>query len=469
MRTAALALWSCLAAGGAAAQVSLPPHEAATLPNGIKLIMIPRQEIPMVTVRVVVRGGAEADPADRAGLGDLVGELLQRGAGTMDTNAFAERLDSLGAALEIETNAQATTVRLDFLSKDTDAALDLLATALGKPAFAETEVKKALADSIDAVKASKDDPGDALRSYAMAMMFGPTHPYGRVVDELSLARITRADMVEYHKKYFVGRNMIVAVAGDFDSKASGQSRRERVARWLGTLPAGEPHPWLPGLAAPSHDKPRLLLVDKPDATQTYFSIMMPGVERGHPDRAALKLVNALFGERFTSMLNDELRVNSGLSYGASSRVQLNRLPGAITMSSFTKTETTVQAIDLALTVLRRLREKGVDAAMLASSKAYVKGLFPTENLETDAQLAAVMGDLELFGLGRGEIDDLFSRLDAVTPEQATAVARRFYVDQNLQFCLVGKAAEIQKAVAKYAPSSMKVIPIIGPGFAVPAF
>lgn len=453
-----------LSALAAAAQVKLPPSERATLPNGLRLILSPRKDIPMVTVRLLARGGAEADPADKAGLGDLTGELLQRGTTRLDAAAFAERLDSLGAELGVSTTAQATTVDMEFLSKDADAALALLAEAVGRPAFSEGEVKKALAESIDGVKASKDDPGAAMRSYAAAMMFGPAHPYGRVVDELSLGRIRRDDIVKHHRRYFGGRNLIAVVAGDFVPA----TMRGLVEKTLGALEAGETHTWLPAMPAPAHAKSRLLLVDKPDATQTYFTIMMPGIERGHPDRAGLWLVNTLFGERFTSMLNEELRVNSGLTYGANSRIQLNRLPGAITMSSFTKNETTVEAIDLALTVLRRLREKGIDAGQLASAKAYIKGIYPTDHLETSAQLAAVMGDLELFGLNRGEVDDLFSRLDAVTPAKATELARRYFTDSNLQYCLVGKAAEIKAKTGKYS-SAFRLVSISEPGFQVPAF
>ena len=457
----ALALSCCAVA---VAQVKLPRTESAVLPNGMQLIMAPRKEIPMVTVRLLVRGGAEADPPDRAGLGDLTGELLQRGAAGLTAAAFADKLDSLGAALGVNTNAQATTIQLDFLAKDAGPALELLAAAVGKPVFAEDEVKKALAESIDAVKSSKDEAGQAMGSYAAALMFGPQHPYGRVVDERSLGRITGADIAAFHRRYYVGRNMIAVVAGDFEPAAM----RSRVEATLGALPEGEAYQWIPALPPPKHEKARLLLVDKPDATQTYFSIMMPGVERGNPDRAGLWLVNTLFGGRFTSLLNDALRVNSGLTYGANSSIQWNRMPGAIRIGSYTKTETTVQAIDMALQVLRRLREKGIDATMLASAKSYVKGTFPTGNLETDSQLAAVLGDLRLFQLGNGEIDDLFSRFDAVTPERATALARRYFVDSNLQFCLVGKATEIRAAVAKYAPD-IKVISISDAGFTVPEF
>src|SRR6185436_6136891 len=95
-------------------------------------------------------------------------------------------------------------------------------------------------------------------------------------------------------------------------------------------------------------KPRLLLIDKPDATQTYFWIGQTGLHRTHPDRVPVWLVNTLFGDRFTSMLNDELRVNTGLTYGARSVVEQNRLTGALAITTYTRTDTTTKAIDLAL-------------------------------------------------------------------------------------------------------------------------
>ena len=204
-------------------------------------------------------------------------------------------------------------------------------------------------------------------------------------------------------------------------------------------------------------------VDKPDATQTYFAIGQPGIHRTHPDRTVLWLVNTLFGGRFTSMLNDELRVNSGLTYGAASRLDENRLPGAITISTFTSTETTEKAVDLALDVLGRLAGKGITAEQLASAKAYLKGTFPTENLETADQLAGVFGDLELFGLSRGEVDDLFARIDAVTLEQANAAAKKHYRAGGLVFLLLGNASKIRAAAKKYAPDFTEM-PITAPGF-----
>jgi predicted Zn-dependent peptidase len=239
--------------------------------------------------------------------------------------------------------------------------------------------------------------------------------------------------------------------------------KPKLEKLLGALTAGEGYRPMadPGVTRPA--SPRLLLVDKPDATQTYFYISQPGIRRGHPDDTALRLVNTLFGGRFTSMLNDELRVNSGLTYGAGSSVELNRMTGAITISTFTKTESTEQAIDLALATLKRLHEKGITADQLKSAKAYVKGTLPLEQLETTDQVAGVLGSIELFGLNRGEIDDLFSRIDAVTVERANQVIRQYYRPENLVFTLLGNASKIRSAAKKYS-ASVTEVPVTKPGY-----
>ncbi len=140
----------------------------------------------------------------------------------------------------------------------------------------------------------------------------------------------------------------------------------------------------------------------------------------------LTLINLVFGGRFTSMLNQELRVNTGLTYGVMSVVQQPRMPGSIFITSYTKTDTTAKAIDLALEILKRLSENGITAEQLASAKAYYKGTFPTQRLETIDQLAAVLGDMEEYGLGKDDVDDLFSRVDAVKLEDANAAAKKYY-------------------------------------------
>jgi len=152
-----------------------------------------------------------------------------------------------------------------------------------------------------------------------------------------------------------------------------------------------------------------------------------------------------------------------LTYGAASILDQPRLPGAIVISTYTKTDTTTQAIDMALDVLRRLNEKGISAAQLASAKAYVKGLYPTRRLETMDQLAAVIGEIELYGLGRDEVDGYFGRIDAITLDQANATIKKFYRTDDLTLVVLGAADKIRGQMKKYDPH-LSEVPVKTPGW-----
>jgi predicted Zn-dependent peptidase len=428
------------------AQVKLPPYSREVLPNGTVVYLMQKGGLPLVTFHVLVKGGDESETAALAGLAGATARLLRQGSAQHTKVQFAEELDGLGGTFGAGANEQSTAISAEFLKRDFDRGLALVADAVLHPTFPEEEVRKELARALDGLKSLKDGPG-AIGSHYRAFFFGSAHPYGWVADEASLDHIRRDDILDYHKRMYVGRNLMVIVAGDFDPA----SAKARVAATFGAAPAGSAYTWVEDRPPVRNASPAVLLIDKPDATQTYFIIGQPGVRRSTPDRVALSLVNTLFGGRFTSMVNDELRVNTGLTYGASSRVELARLTGGLYISTYTKTETTEKAIDLALEVLKRLHDNGITAEQLASAKTYIKGTYPPQRLQTADQIAAVLGEMELFSLGRDEVDQYFARVDAVTLEQANEVARKYYRTDNLTFVLLGNAAKIRDVAAKYGP------------------
>jgi predicted Zn-dependent peptidase len=231
--------------------------------------------------------------------------------------------------------------------------------------------------------------------------------------------------------------------------------------------------WRPAAAALPEIAPavqqagrRVLLIDKPGATQTYFWLGNVGVARDYENRAALDIANTLFGGRFTSMLNTELRVNSGLTYGARSQLSRASQPGSIAITSFTPSETTLTAIDMALGVLGRLHEDGVDDEMLASARNYILGQFPTA-LETAAQLGSQLAALEAFGLDVSYINDYGAALmSADTETVATVIDTVFPAAEDLVFVLLGDAEVIREQVSKYGP--LIEMPITEPHFRLQA-
>jgi predicted Zn-dependent peptidase len=414
--------------------------------------LMKRPGVPLVEFMLAVRGGDESDPKDMAGLASTTGALLRRGTKTRTADQFSEQLDGLGGTFGVfnQNGSPATIITAGFLAKDLAVGLDLVSDVTLNPAFPEAEVKKLLSQRVDGVKSSKDNLQMAATLYFRSFFYGPDHPYGRVASEATLATIDRKAIVENHQKFYCGRNMILTIAGNFEEAEALAA----VKKAFGGAPAGTM--FVPVKDAKPEAGARLLLIDKPDATQTYFGIAMPGVKKNNPDRFKLDVLNTLFGGRFTSILNDELRVNTGLTYGAGSQVEQQRLPGAIVIRTYTKTETSEKAIDTALALLKKFNEKGINEDQLKSAKAYIKGEYPPRMLQTSGQFAGILTDMELYGLSKGEVDDFFSGIDSVSVEQANEAARKYYSPASLTYVVLGNAAKLKPFISKYAPQVIEV-------------
>src|SRR5262245_19605495 len=438
--------------------LKLPPFKKMKLKNGMTLLLMEQREIPLVSFNFVVKTGSTADPAGREGLASLVAELLRKGTKTRSADQLSAELDFIGGQLSVSAALDYTSGRAEFLKKDLSKGLDLLADAILNPTFPQDEVTKLLKQRLDGVRAAKDRAQGVIGSYFNAYLFG-SHPYSRPTggDEKSLAAITREDVVRFYDAYYTPSNTILAVVGDFNAAEMERTLGEKFGGWAAK---DAPAVNLPEPA--SAQGKRLLLIDKPDSTQTFYQIGNLGVARNNPDRVYIRVVNTLFGGRFTSMLNDALRVSSGLTYGAGSSFSQNRARGQFVISTFTRNETTEKAIDMTLDVLKRLREQGISETDMKSAKAYIKGQFPPQ-IETTDQLAAQIAQLEFYGFDEREINDFYTKIDAMTIDDARRVIKQYFPLDDLVFVLIGKASEIEILAKKYAPK-MDTKSINQPGF-----
>jgi predicted Zn-dependent peptidase len=425
----------------------LPRYERVQLPNGLTLLLLERRQLPLISVELGLRSGSIADPPGKEGLASLTASLLRKGTATRTPAQVSSDLDFLAMEFDTDVDQDATRISVDFPSKDVDAALPLLGDILLRPAFPAEEVKERIAQMKDGIRAAKDDPPDAIRLYFMKFLYGD-HPYGRPPngDERSLAGgIARDDVGAFYRRYYTPPNAVLALAGDFNT-AEMQSKIERIfAGWSGAAPPAVSPPVL----KPVKGK-RVLLVDKPDATQTYFIIGNIGISRTNADRGYLEVVNTLFGGRFTSLLNTELRIKTGYSYGAYSSFQELRVPGPFAISTFTKNETTEPAIDKSLEVLARLHRNGFTAEEIASANAYLDGSLPTA-YETTPQLVRAMATLEIYGITREQFNQNLVKRKSTNSADARRMIDRYFPDENYAMVMIGKAAEIGKIAAKYSP------------------
>jgi len=451
---AVLVAASASAATGTPGGMRLPEFERVTLGNGAELALMPKRDTPLVAMNVVVRGGSLADAPGREGTAALLAELMQKGAGGRDGAQFAEAIENVGGELVIAAGAESLSVGASFLARDLGLMIELASDALLRPRLTAAEFDKVRDRAIQSIAAAKDaDPRALVGEYGDAWLFRG-HLYGRPVggSEESLATVTLDDLKRHYEAQVRGDRLIIAVVGDFDV-ADVRRRLEAafgtVGRAQGNAPAAT--------RAPAVEGRRVLLVDKPGAAQTYFWLGNVGASRTDPERTAQALVNTVFGGRFTSMLNTELRIKSGLTYGARSNFDRLAEPGAFSITSFTATESTVQALDLALATLDRLHAEGLDSATLESARTYLLGQFPP-TIETNGALAGRLSELLLYGLGADDVNEFAARVTAVDAAAAKrTIGQAFPVSRNLAIVLVGDAARIREQVGKYGPvTEMKI-------------
>jgi len=437
-----------LGSGVRAFEVTLPAHERIVLDNGTVLVLSEQHDVPLIGLEAIVRGGAATDPDGLNGMADLLAALIQHGAGRRDAAAFADAYESVGAKLRASAELEVLRISADFMARDAELMIELVADMLQRPTLDEQELIKLRTRSINLIKAAiGGDPGELLPDYGNAFLFG-AHPYGNPVSgsEETLAAISHEQLLSYYGDFFGGDRLIVSVVGAFNMEAM----KERLdATFGGWRPAGAELPELWG--ASKITGRRVLLIDKPGATQTYFWIGNIGVAIDYPGRASLDLANTVFGGRFTSMLNDELRVKAGLTYGARSLLQRPSRPGAVVISSFTETARTIEVIEMALDVLGQLKSSGVDDDAARSARNYIMGQFPPR-LETAAQRARQFAMLEQYGLDASYINDYGAMLQAATVESIAAAIDEVYpTSENVSFVLIGDAASIREAVAELGP------------------
>jgi len=439
--------------------VTLPAYQEITLANGARLVLMERHEVPLVAFRAVLRGGAVAEPAELGGIAALTAGMLEKGAGERDARMFSETVAAVGGEIKVSGALESLSVSGEFMARDTDLWIDLLADMLSRPRFAEDEFEKLRRRYIDSIIAARD--GD-LRSYSAvygAAFLDRGHPYGRPVSgsEESLARIEYQDLQKFYHQQIGGDRLLLVVVGDFDSASLNRKIAAKLGDWRKANAA------LPDIKPPMEAHGRqVLLVDKPGTSQSYFWIGNRGVRQSDPDEAAVNLVNTIFGGRFTSWLNTALRIESGLTYGAGCTLRKHTLGGWLAMTSFTPTATTFEAIDLALMQLERLHQQGIDQTTLDSGKNYVNGTFPLE-LETSPQLARALAELKFFGLPDATINDYAEAISAVSSVTAASVIRRVYPELNdLVIVVIGDGAVIREQLKAYG--ELSEIPISSPRF-----
>ncbi len=425
----------------------LPAYEKFQLKNGLTVYLMEQHDVPVIDVSVILPAGAIYD-GDKAGLASLTATGLKFGTKNYPKAKLDEELDFIGATVYTFASKESAGLSSKFGAKDRDKVLSIIKELLTVPLFDTAEFTKEKKRVLVGLEQAKERPRAVIGAYFDQFIYSD-HVYGNVVPGKipTVTAIIADDLKSFYRNNYIPNGAAISIVGDFNTKEIKAAVTKLFSTWL------QGKQTQANLAAKPVTTPtgnRVLLINKDDAKETTFYIGAPGISRNNPDFVSIEVVNTLFGGRFTSMLNDELRVNSGLTYGANSQFSPLKNAGTFAISTFTAANTTEAAIDTALKVLKKLHDKGIDETSLMSAKNYVKGQFPPR-YETSAQLASLLTQMFWYGFDESFINNFQKNVDGLTVEKAKQIISTYFPKDKLQFVMVGKSADIKKIIEKYGP------------------
>lgn len=429
------------------ARIRLPELHRERLPNGLEILVADRPGIPLVAVRLIVAAGSAIDPDRGHGLANLVVQVARRGTDRRSGQEIDEEIESLGAELGCAADEDASGFGLSAPSESLADLLDVVVDVVTAPTFPTKEFERVRRREVASIAHVLDDPG-AVADRAMLRAAYSDHPYAHPPDgrRAHLAALRRRDLIAFHRRWYAPEGATLVIVGRIDPAEALALARRKLGRWRPRAAEAAPAP-----PAPPAVERRVIVVDKPDATQVQLRIALPALPRSTPDYFPAIVANAVFGGGFTSRLVEEIRVNRGLSYGVRSRFGMSRGGGLFFISSFTKTETAAELVSVALDEAARFAEGGPSADELLRTQNWLAGLHPL-SLETHEQLAEKLADAWLYEFPLEQVTDYADKVRAVTAEQCTSVARScFPVDGRGVIVAVGRAKEVAKRLRGFGP------------------
>ncbi|HLA63064.1 MAG TPA: pitrilysin family protein [Rhodothermales bacterium] len=435
--------------------LTLPAPAERTLSNGLRVLVVERPGLPLVTVQLLVRSGAEVDPPGRDGAAQLTAALLTQGTATRTAPEIAQAMESLGATLNTGAGWDASSLSTTVMTPNLDPALALLADAALRPAFADEELERLRAQTLDGLQVELADPSAVATRAATRLVYG-TGPYGHPAGgtPASVERLTRDDVVALHRAYYRPDNAILVFSGALTAADAFALAERHFGAWA--RPAGAvPQPALT-LPTATATATRVIVIDMPEAGQAAVVAAHPAPTRTDPAYVRGLVTNSVLGGGYSSRLNLEVRIRRGLSYGAFSDLDYRRGPGLFYAATQTKNESGDEVVAVILTEFGRLGAEGMTAAELTPRKAALVGGF-ARGLETSAGVAGQFASLALYGIGLDATNRFVSDVEAVTSADVQAFAAAHLDAPGTVVVVAGNAAEFLDAL-RIAHPDVEVIP-----------
>jgi len=426
-------------------ETKVPQPVGKTLDNGLRVIVVPKPGIPLVAARLMIKAGAAADPKGRDGLAQLTASVLTKGTKTRTAEEIARGVEALGATLSAEAGWDSTSINISVMSSNLGKTMEYVADVARNATFAKAELDRERARTVDALQVTLEQPDAVAAIVASRLVFGEA-PYGHNLEGLpvTLAKITRADLLKFHRTYYRPDNAVLVFAGDIQPDDAFSLATQRFGSWKkGPSPLPSPH------FAGRGDSvgPRVVVIDMPEAGNSAVVIAGRGIRRTDPAFSQAIVTNMVLGGGYSSRLNQKIRIERGLSYGADSTFEARAEVGPFLATSQTKHVSAADLVEIMRSEIDRLAATDVPPTELVPRKAAVIGSFAF-SLETTSGVVGRVSALALYGQPLSEINRYVPNMQAVTAEDVRKFAASHLASKDFSVVIAGNAKEFIEPLRK---------------------
>lgn len=428
-------------------EFSPPDPERVVLDNGMVVYLLEDHELPLVTITATMRTGSWLDPTDKIGLAAMTGAVMRTGGGGgLSSEQVDTELEQFAADVSIGIGRQSGSASLDVLSKDVNRGLEIFAGLIRTPAFDPARVELARLQALEAIRRRQDNPGSIVGREFSKMLYGTDHPSARESSPDSVKRITRDDLVTFHRDTIHPNGMILGVTGDFNKAEMVASLRKVFGDWKKGM---VPELRIPDVPAAELSKPVVRFVGK-DTSQTHLRVGHLSIKENDPDYVALAIANDILGgSSFRSRLFNDVRTKRGLAYSVGSRLNTGMHDQGIwLMRAETKMISTQEVIERFVANIERMRAEPVTDAELAEAKeAYVNSF--VFSFSSPSAIVSRLVELEYDGLPKDFLQQLRAKVMRLTKEDVLAAAKKHLHPDQLKIVAVGSGEALPKALATF--------------------
>jgi zinc protease len=431
-------------------ELHVPTWTKTKLSNGAELIVSEKHDLPLVSFSITFLGGTDQfETAERRGVGNLAASMMSEGTKTRNGDDLSNALQLLGTNVSVGVGGENGSISFVSTTARFAATLDILADMLVNSTFPPEALERLRAQRLVALEQAKAQPGSIASRVFPRVLYGDAHPLGQSSTEQTVKAITRADVVDFHQRYFKPGRALITVVGDVTPAAIRPVIEKGLASWA----AGGERPTFSFPPLPAAKPTTIYLVDKPGSAQSTFSLGLPGPPRTTPDYFALQVMNTILGGMFQARLNANIREEKGYSYGVSSSFGFGKGPNPFrTGGDIVGDKTDAALVEFMKELRGILGARPVTDEELRTAKESMVQRLPSTFASVSAINGAING-LWLQSLPDNYYQQYTKSVMAITADDVVRVAKKYLDLDHLAIVIVGdrKAVEAPLSATKIAP------------------